>query len=270
MKSVNKIHLTEEKETLLITLYAKALDNRLKKSILKDKTAEEIINSIDYDFKKFETFGNNNLIVIRARQYDEWLQDFLGKNTNALVLNLGCGLDTRFTRINPRSTVSWFDVDYPEVIRLRKIFYSDKEGYTMIESSVTEMGWLAQIPQNRPTIIIAEGLLEYLTPIEVKTLLNRLLSHFLHGQIIFDVMSSFAIKSGEAKLKETTRAVHQWAVDDITEVDQLDSKLKRMEALSIFNSSYMKQFPFRYRLLYAVMSTVPIFKNMLRLMRYQF
>jgi O-methyltransferase involved in polyketide biosynthesis len=267
---VHKIHLTKVQETLIITLYAKAIDNRSKNPILNDEKADQLVSMVDYDFGKFKSFGNNNVIVVRAKQYDEWLKEFLKINPNAVVLNLGCGLDTRVTRINPSPKVSWFDVDYPEVIKLRESFYSNRDGYRMIGSSVTDPNWLTNIPKDQTTIIIAEGLLEYLTPEEVKTLLNRMTDHFLRGQIAFDVMSSFAIKSGQSKLKDMTGAMHKWAVDDLSEVDKLDTKLKRITEVSPFSSLYIQKLPWGFRLLYGLISLIPPFKNMLRLLRYQF
>jgi O-methyltransferase involved in polyketide biosynthesis len=188
----HKINLKEEKETLLITLQAKAKDSYSKHPILNDKKAAEILQMINYDFEKLSHFGNE-IMVIRAKQFDTWLQEFIKVNPNATILNLGCGLDTRIARINPPSTVKWFDVDFPEVIELRTSFFTNKEGYEMIPSSVTDTNWLEKIPKYRPTMIIAEGMLEYLSEDEVKELLNRLTSYFPEGQITFDVMSSFNI-----------------------------------------------------------------------------
>jgi O-methyltransferase involved in polyketide biosynthesis len=186
------------------------------------------------------------------------------------VLYVGCGLDTRITRINPPASVTWFDVDYPEVIRLRKNFYSDGDGYKMIECSVTETGWLQEIPNNRPTLIIAEGLLEYLTAEEVKIFLQRVTDYFQHGQMIFDVMNSFAIKSGKEKLKNTTGAIHKWAVDDVKDVDTLNSRLKRIIEMPVFKSVYVRQLPFKFRLFLNFMCLIPQFKNMMRLLQYRF
>jgi O-methyltransferase involved in polyketide biosynthesis len=269
MKANNKINLTEEKETLFITLYAKALDYRSKHSVLNDKYADEILRNIEYNFSKLKEFSNN-ITVVRAKHFDEWIKQFINQNKNVFVIYLGCGLDTRIKRINPPASVNWFDVDYPEVIELRKNFFSDSDKYKMIASSVTDANWLNQIPSNRPVIIVAEGLLEYLPVEDVKSLLNRLTGYFSHGEIIFDVMSSFAIQSGKEKLKRTTGAVHKWAVDDINEVDKLNSRLKRIEVLSIFKSEYIRKLSFSSRALYACMSIIPAFKNMIRLMRYSF
>ena len=269
MEATGNTNLTEEKETLFITLYAKALDYQSKKSILHDKKADEILRTVDPDLSKYKGFGNS-VTVLRARHFDEWIREFNAKLRNAVVLNLGCGLDTRVTRINPSSSVNWFDVDYPEVIRLRKSFYRESENYRMLASSVTGEGWLLGIPTDRPTLIIAEGLVEYLTADEVRTLLHRLTSHFHHGQIIFDVMNSFAINAGKKKLKEPTGAIHTWAVDDIKEVDQLNPALKRMDAIAVFDSPYASQLPRGLRFMIRIFSVFSSYRNLMRLLRYRF
>ncbi|EKF84748.1 class I SAM-dependent methyltransferase [Methanobacterium formicicum] len=268
-----RVHLTEEKETLLITLYAKALDKRSEKPVLSDQKADEMVKAIDYDFEKLippEDLNSANLVVIRAKQIDAWLEEFLKTHPDVVVLNLGCGLDTLVSRINPSADVSWFDVDYPEVINLRKKFYLNQKNYQMVESSLTELRWLEEIPDNKPVMVVAEGVLEYLTEDEVKILLNRLTDHFSHGQIIFDVMNSFAIESSQKSLKKTTGAEHKWAVDDIQKVDVMDSKLKRISSLSIMGSKYIHKLPLKYRLIYKIMHLIPNFRNMIRLLRYNF
>ncbi|MGX9136395.1 class I SAM-dependent methyltransferase [Rummeliibacillus sp. JY-2-4R] len=269
LSATKKINLTEEKETLLITLYAKALDSRSQTSILRDFKAEEMVQMIDYDFEKLKNFGND-IMVVRAKQLDEWLSAFLIKHPDATILNLGCGLDTRIARINPPSSVHFFDVDFPEVIELRKSFFPKKTGYEMIPSSVNEMDWLNQIPKDKPTMIIIEGMLEYLTELEVKALLNRLTNYFPNGQIAFDVMNSFATNSSKKQLKETTGAIHKWTVDHMQEVDQLDSTLNRIATLSVFKSKYMKKLPLKTRILYNSLCLIPSFKNMMRLIMYRF
>jgi O-methyltransferase involved in polyketide biosynthesis len=251
-------------------LYAKALDNRSKNPILHDAKADQLIGMIDYDFTKLNSWGNDNLIVVRAKQYDDWIQEFIKSNSACVVLNLGCGLDTRVTRINPPAAARWFDIDFPDVIQLRKNFYADRPGYRMIESSITDTAWLAEIPTGQPVMIIAEGVLEYLTAEEVKTLLNRLTDYFSHGVIAFDVMNSFAIQSAKSAANEPTAGLHKWEVNDIREVDALDPKLKRGKTISVFHSAYIGKLPISYHLLYRSMALIPQFRNMIRLLHYQF
>lgn len=264
-----KINLTQEKETLFITLYAKALDSHARHSILKDKIADELIRSIDYDFSKHNKFGRS-IIVLRARQFDEWVLDFINRHRNAVVVYLGCGMDTRIARIDPPATVDWFDIDYPDVIQLRKNFFSDSNNYKMIESSITDPAWIQEIPSFRPAIILAEGVLEYVEPEQVKVLLNRITDHFAYGEIIFDVMSTFAVNSAREKLKATTGAVHKWAVDDASEADRLNPKLKRIAEISVFKSPHIRHLPLKQRLLYTAMSFFTRVRNMMRMLRYKF
>lgn len=263
------ITLKKEMETLLITLYAKAMDNRSKNPILNDVKADELLDQIDYDFEKLKGFGNE-IMVIRAKQLDRWLNGFLEKYPISIVLNLGCGLDTRISRINPPNSVNWFDLDFPEVIELRKEFFQERPGYQMMSSSVKDLNWLKQIPKEQPVMILAEGMLEYLSEEEVKDLLYRLTRHFPTGQLAFDVMNAFAINAGKKNLKETTGAEHKWAVDSIHEVDQLNTKLKRTAALSVIKSKDIHKLPLKTRLIYSSLGFFPSFKNMMRLLLYKF
>ncbi|MBN8852836.1 MAG: hypothetical protein BGO55_03675 [Sphingobacteriales bacterium 50-39] len=264
-----QIHLTEEKSTLFITLYAKALDYRSGHSILHDRAADNILRSLDIDPSKYKGYGHE-IIVVRARQLDRWTTEFLRKNDNAVVLNLGCGLDTRYVRIQPAPSVDWYDLDYPEVIELRKEFYSIQPGYHMLASSVTAPDWINDLPRHRPVMIIAEGLFEYLEEGAVKALFHRLTEHFLHGCIVFDVMSAFAIRAGASRLKEDFNAVHKWAVDSLSEVDRLNLGMQRIEAFSPFSFSSTYGLPFGRRALFGALALAPKFRNMLRVLYYRF
>ena len=264
------VHLDNEKATLLITLYAKALDYRSKHPILGDKAADDLVRSIEYDFAKFTGFGNDNLTVVRAKQYDDWIREFIATRHDALILYLGCGLDTRALRIDPPPTVSWYDLDYPDVIALREQFFVPRPGYAMIASSVTDPGWLEMLPRDRPTMIVAEGLLEYLNETDVRALLNRLTTHFERGEIAFDVLSSFAVRLGRSQLEATTGARHLWAVDDTRTIEQLDPKLKKSAELSWLALPSVKKLPLVFRLLFTGATAFPRFRNMLRLLRYEF
>ena len=266
---MNQVVLTEEKETLFIPLYGKAMDYRSKKSVLKDSTASDVVEKLDVDLSKHDRFGGR-ISAVRAKQYDEWAKDFIVKNKNAVVLHLGCGLDARITRTQPPASVTWFDVDYAEVISLRKEFFSETNEYKMIASSIISENWLETIPADRPAFIIAEGVFEYLSEKEVKTFLDRLTHYFSHGQIAFDVMNSSSSGSRKEKLKETTGATIRWTVDDISEVDILNSKLKRVETVPLFKSVFMKKLPFGFRLIFGFLTLFSKYKNAMRLLRYEF
>ena len=265
-----KVDLTGAPATLLITLYAKALDYRSPNPILNDERADQIVEMIDYDFEKLTGFGDRIMMALRAKQYDEWLREFLAAHRDAVVLNLGCGLDTRVSRVDPPASVRWFDIDFPEVIDLRRNFYVESGSYTMLATSLSEKQWLEQVSRDLPAAIVAEGVFEYMEADDVKALLHRLTSHFAEGQVIFDCLSSFAVKSGRTELETKTGAVHRWAVDDIREVDALEPRLRRIDDLSVLRTRYRRELSWRYRLVFAAASLVPRFRDILRLLRYEF
>ena len=270
MTTTDKIQLTEEKETLFIPLYGKALDYHSKKSLLNDRTASDIVDKVGIDFTKHKRFGSE-VSAVRAKQYDEWTKDFIAKNENAVVVHLGCGLDARIARTQPPSSITWFDVDYPEVISLRKQFYSETNEYKMIASSITAaQNWFETIPDDRPALIIAEGVFEYLSEEEVKTLLYRLTDYFFRGQIAFDIMSSSGVEERKEKLEKTTGAVNKWGVDDVSEVDKLNAKLKRIEVIPLLKSVFMKELPFGLRFIFGLLTCSKKYKNAMRLLRYDF
>jgi O-methyltransferase involved in polyketide biosynthesis len=265
-----KVDLRGAPATMLITLYAEALDYRSPHPILNDERADQIVDMIDYDFERVTGFGDSAMMAIRARQYDEWLKEFLALHRDAVVLNLGCGLDTRVSRIDPSASIRWFDIDFPEVIDLRKKFFADGSNYKMLATSLSDERWLDLIPRDRPAGILAEGVFEYMNVDDVRALLNRLTNHFAEGQVIFDCLSSFAVKSGRTELETKTGAVHKWAVDDIREVDALVPRLRRINDLSLLRTRYRHELSWRYRLLFAAASLVPRFRDLHRLLRYEF
>lgn len=267
--------LTGEKETLFIPLSGKALDYRSKNPVLNDKMANDIVEKVGINLTIHKNFGERIAaltLAVRAKQYDEWTKDFISKNKDAVVVHLGCGLDARITRTQPPRSAAWFDVDYPEVISLRKQFYSETNEYKMIASSIIHQDWLAAIPADRPAFIVAEGVFEYLSEEEVKTLLYRLTNYFPHGQIAFDVINPFAQASGNKNLKNTTGAVDilKWAVDDLNRVDKLCPKLTRVETVSRIKSIFIKRLPLVFRLVLGIAGLSPKFKNGMRLIRYDF
>ncbi|MGX1790941.1 class I SAM-dependent methyltransferase [Bosea sp. NPDC055332] len=216
------VALTREKETLLITLWAKAGESLLPDSLLKDRFAAAAAARIDYDFARLKV--DRDLMVglaMRAHTFDGWTRDFLADNRDAIVLHLGCGLDSRVFRIDPPAGVDWFEVDYPDVIALRRRLYPARDDYHLIGSSVTEPGWLDVLPRDRPAMIVAEGLLPYLPEEEVPPLLERLVRHCRSGEIVFDAYSPLGLKliALQPSIKATGAVLH-WALNDPAELER--------------------------------------------------
>ena len=219
--------------TNLVTLYLRAYESRSPRPILGDRAAADAVDRINYDFKRIhraaQPWGNQFLVALRAKKLDVWTADFMHRHPDAVVLHLGCGLDTRAFRINPPPTVLWFDLDQPGVIELRRKLYDETDAYRMIGSSVTDEVWLDEIPTDRPMLMVAEGLLMYLTEPEVRTLLQRLTDRFGSGELVFDTVSPM----GPRLSKVLTKGITKWGIRDAREIEQWNPRLRFLEQSSV-------------------------------------
>ncbi|CQD15713.1 tetracenomycin polyketide synthesis O-methyltransferase TcmP [Mycobacterium europaeum] len=215
--------------TNLVTLYLRAYESRSERPILGDRAAAEAVDRIHYDFQRIHRTSlpasNQYLVALRAKQLDGWCADFLRRNPDAVVLHLGCGLDGRAFRVAAPPSVAWFDIDQPAVIELRRRLYDDTERYRMIGSSVTDPEWLDQIPTGRPTLVVAEGLLMYLTEQQVRQLLRRLTDRFDCGEMHFDTLSALA----PLLSKVFTRGIIKWGIRDARELQTWNPRLRLLE-----------------------------------------
>lgn len=265
-----KVHLTKEKETLLATLYARALESRSPNPILRDEMAEDAVRRIDYDFEhlKVDTLS----IAMRAKQFDIWTTEFLADHPGATVLHLGCGLDSRVFRIDPPASVRWFDVDYPEVIELRRRLYPERAGYEMIGSSLTDLQWLDAIPGDHPAWILAEGVTMYLSADIMNPLLSRLTNHFSSGAIAFDAIGPAAVRMARANrsIRATGATFGGFSVDDPQELQKVAPKLEFVKESRTPEMPGYPKLPLLTRALVRVFDAVPSLRKLSRLLLYRF
>jgi O-methyltransferase involved in polyketide biosynthesis len=267
-----KVTLTEEKETLLVTLYAKAEDSRVPDSMLHDRFAAEAVGKIDYDFSKVRMGRASEMVIaLRAKVMDDWTRKFMAAHPDAVVLHLGCGLDSRVFRLDPPPGVLWFDVDYPEVIDLRRRLYPDRAGYTLIASSVTAEDWLSQVPADRPAMIIAEGLLLYVPEEEVARLLERLVNYLPNGEVVFDNYSSLGLWMirNTPSIKATGASVH-WGIDDPHELERQVPMLKFVEEYNFSDSAEFANMSWMAQATVRFVHAVPSLRKLGRFFRYRF
>ncbi|MDT5220634.1 MAG: hypothetical protein QOF15_2739 [Mycobacterium sp.] len=239
--------------TNLVTLYLRAYESRGPRPILGDHAAAAAVDRIDYDFKRIHRnslpVANQYLVVLRAKQLDDWCADFLHRHPEAVVLHLGCGLDGRAFRISVPTSVQWFDVDQPAVIELRRRLYQDTAGYRMIASSVNDPQWLADIPTGLPTLVVAEGLRMYLQEGEVRRLLARLTDQFGSGELLFDTLSALA----PLLSKVFTRGIIKWGIRHARDLETWNPSLHLVERKPVL-AGYEKIPAPPVRLLYKVFS----------------
>ncbi|MEU4801015.1 class I SAM-dependent methyltransferase [Actinosynnema sp. NPDC023587] len=266
-----KVDLTGAPETMLATLYGRALDSRAAKPILNDRAAAEAVARIDYDFRKAGISAvTASGIAMRAKHLDDWTSGFLRANPSATVLHLACGLDTRAQRLAPGDGVRWVDVDYPDVVALRQKLLPPPDGdYRLVASSVTDEAWLEAVPADRPAVAVFEGLTMYLREQEIRSLVERIVARFPSGELLFDVYGSAGIRM--QKLVPAVRnsgATLHWGLDDPRAVEPWGLRL--VEALRSLELPEVAELPAVSRLSLRVLAKVPGLRDVGRLLRYRF
>lgn len=181
-------------KTLYIPLYGKAYVSR-RGLFLRDPKAEAIWEAEGFALKgKAASKWLAYNMGMRSAVFDNWLRSRL--TAGAVVLHLGCGMDSRCCRVECDNR--WFDVDFPEVIEARRRCFSESERYHMISADLREDGWLNQIPRGR-AVVVMEGVSMYLTGGERLALLKQLTAHFTEVRLLMDIYTVFAAKATKYK-----------------------------------------------------------------------
>ncbi len=189
MNSVNK--------TLYIPLYGKAFVSR-KSLFLKDKKAEQIWETEGFALKgKSKSKWLAYYMGIRSAVFDEWTKQQLMENKDAVVVHIGCGMDSRAERIGAAN--KWYDVDFPEVIKERAKYYAETDRYKMIGADARDGKWLAEIAKAKCAVVVMEGVSMYLTAEELKTVTTNLCGCFEQVCLLMDCYTVMAAKMSKYK-----------------------------------------------------------------------
>ncbi|MEQ4717135.1 class I SAM-dependent methyltransferase [Nonomuraea sp. B19D2] len=244
--------LTPLQETLWLTLCGRALDNRLPHPILGDEMADEIVRAVDYDYEKLHIPSASAIFIAhRAKKLDEIAQRFIARHPDAIGLDLGAGLDSRALRITPPPTADWHDVDFPEVITARQRLLPERARPHDIGADVLDPAWLEALPTDRPAVIVADGLIAFLSEEEMSSLVDRLIGHFPSGEIAFNGYSKFAVwaQKHAAVGKNVVNVAKFPGLDDPREPERWNPRLKLVKEILMTREPEVAEFPTALRLL---------------------
>ena len=268
MTTKAKVTLSPEQETLLITLFAKAQSDN---PLFFDPTAQDILNRVNYDFSRLRVPHKTVILVCqRAKKLDAVTRDFLAEHPDSVVLQLGCGLDSRFWRVDD-GRVNWYDLDMPPVVELRRQFFTESARYHMMAASVTDLEWMDMVaPDGRLVLVVAEGLLMYLDEANVRKLLLRLRETFPGCRLIADVFSRLTARSAtEHPSLKSTGATLGWGMDDPRELEAWAPGIRLLEEWYFSDDPDLARLNFGYRLAYKLAGAFPMVQRAHRIVYYQ-
>ncbi|MBQ4514362.1 MAG: class I SAM-dependent methyltransferase [Anaerolineaceae bacterium] len=189
-----KIEKNSVQETLVLPLYGKAWASQNYPDIFKDRDARKIMNSIDYDFSAMEKAARGvkgkiaSLAAATRQAALVWeINDYLKDHPKALVVNLGCGLDTAGHQAD-NGKCRFANVDFPNVIELREKLLPSTERERNIPSDLNDHSWFEKIGfiKEDGAVFIASGVFLYFKKDDVKKLFCAMAERFPGARLAFD------------------------------------------------------------------------------------
>jgi O-methyltransferase involved in polyketide biosynthesis len=177
-------------ETLLWTLWHRAVEARRPDAVLDDPWAVALVDEIDYPFAERFGSGEGGLSqwqALRVRAFDGQVRRFLAEHPDGTVVALGEGLETQFWRVD-NGRVRWLTVDVPEAIAVREQLLPRGERQDVVAGSALDEAWMDAVDPSRGLLITAQGLLMYLELDDVEGLLARLAGRFRGSAVVFDAV----------------------------------------------------------------------------------
>lgn len=259
MNSVNK--------TLYIPLYGKSYVSK-KGLFLNDKKAEEIWETEGFSLKgKSKSKWLAYYMGVRSAVFDEWLKQQMENLPDAVVVHIGCGMDSRVIRVDTESH-KWYDVDFSEVIKERKRYYAESDNYKMIAGDARDRRWLTTITENKSAIVVMEGVSMYLTIEEMRNLSDSLCAHFEQVVLLVDCYTSFA-----AKISKHRNPINDVGVTEVYGIDDPQAyqseKLTYIKEHTMIPKKYIDELKGFEKLVFAKLYAGSFSKKLYRLFEYK-
>ncbi len=189
-------NLNAVSQTLMIPLYFRAMESQRPDALVRDPKAVELVGQLGYDFSGVQRLKDEQVnYLLRMREFDRQARAFLAEHPDGVIVDLGCGLDTRFERVD-NGQVEWYGLDLPEVIELRKGLLDETPRSHFIECSVLDFSWMDALSgqAGKHILFLAEAMLVYLEEADVKRLVQVLAERFPGAELVCDAYSPVVVR----------------------------------------------------------------------------
>jgi O-methyltransferase involved in polyketide biosynthesis len=266
-------------ETLLITLYMRAMESQRPDALIKDEKAVELVTRMGHDFDRIRQIPmkevNKVVPLLRNREFDRYAQDFLKRHPEAVVVHIGCGLDSRFERVD-NGQVEWYDLDLPEVIALRRKLFGDEdegERHHLLGCSVFDSAWMDTVSAHRlgnhpvgkrPFLFLAEVVFVYFTFAQVKSLVLRLRDRFPGAELVFGSYSPIHVWRHNLQTSTSKIYLHvRWGIWRGQEIEGWSDGIRLLDEWGFFDDPTPRLDHIRW------MRHIPLLARALRIYHFQ-
>jgi methyltransferase (TIGR00027 family) len=226
-------------DTLLIPLAMRYHEARHPQPILVDPMAKTIVEELGCDVNRFKGKRNSQVgVAIRVRHFDNLVRRFVEKHDDPVVVSIGCGLDTRFQRVDTGKGM-FYELDLPEVIDLREKVIPSSERNPYIAMSMFEDDWMDSLRRRHPAsqfCLVAEGVLLYFEEHLVRELVLQMVRKLAPGELIFDVVSTWGARNSHRHdTVKDSRTVFKWGLDDDRQLEYWSPSLRHLSTATYFS-----------------------------------
>lgn len=209
-------------ETMLQTLYARAKESQKPNHKIYDEKAIEIVSRMDYDFSLADKdTAMSSGVIARTIVLDRMASDYINKNPNTAVVNIACGMDTRFYRVD-NGRIRWYNIDLPVTMAVREKYIQENERVTNIAASAMDEGWANQIDEDiTDALVIVEGLLMYLSESDVAQILSIIDKRFSRATVYMEILNPKFVKKNVEKSIVQSGAIFTWGANSGEELARL-------------------------------------------------
>lgn len=249
------IQLGEVQETLLIPLYGRAVESQKADGMLYDPSAVEMVNAIDYDFSKWDDKPSLPGSCLRTLGFDRWVKQFLEQHPQGTVIELGVGLNTRYERLD-NGLAQWLELDLPDTMALRELFFENTSNRYLLAALVTDPNWVENVKAlPGPYCFVAEAMLIYLQPEQVKELFALIHQHFPGAELLFDSMNALMQKNQQKHdVMKNMQARFSWSIRHPRQLSTWHPDYLLCESLTMYDlfQFYPQHVPWGIKALYGI------------------
>jgi O-methyltransferase involved in polyketide biosynthesis len=178
--------LSDVPETMLWSLHNRATEAKRRDGVLVDPESARIHDMIDYEFTRH--FGEPaGSLAARAAAIDRTLRLWLKRHPDGIVVSLGEGLETQRQRVD-NGRMRWLSVDLPDAMRFREHFFAPTDRFRHVAASALDPVWMDAVDATSGVFVVAQGLLMYLEPEQVRPLFTGIADRFPGLEIVFDAV----------------------------------------------------------------------------------
>jgi O-methyltransferase involved in polyketide biosynthesis len=255
-------NLNTVSQTLLIPLYFRAMESQRPDALVRDPKAVELVAQLHCDFSDVQRMKNEQVnFLLRMREFDRLARAFLAAHPAGVIVDLGCGLDTRFERVD-NGQVNWYGLDLPEVIELRKELLEETPRSHFIGRSVLDFSWMDALNglAGKDILFLAEGVLVYLDEADVKRLVQALTERFPGAELVCEAYSPVVVRSHP---RPEAVAKPRWGLKDDRDVEAWAPGIRLLSRWYYFDK------PEPRLGVYQIMRFFPFLARMVRIVHYR-